>query len=170
MSDAQSSAVEAADLKRELLAWYPHTDDRLRPLLFAEAGRRGAVMWDTQDAENVIAFLLSRSTPAPSDQAGWQDALTGCVGIESSGGNGGHPWVRVSFTEPGQEAALHSLLAELLPTAPTLTAGEGGGKAEPNCECGKPATTRYDGDDMCEPCATYCARRDFEEQDMPGGF
>ncbi|AJA07410.1 hypothetical protein SKP52_02375 [Sphingopyxis fribergensis] len=36
------------------------------------------------------------------------------------------------------------------------------------CQCGQPATTKYDGDQMCEPCATYCARRDFEEADMPG--
>jgi len=38
------------------------------------------------------------------------------------------------------------------------------------CECGKPADTKYDGDDMCRACATYCASRDFEEGDMPGGF
>ncbi|WP_235522982.1 hypothetical protein [Novosphingobium sp. Leaf2] len=77
-------------------------------------------------AEAIIAW--NTRVPTPSDHAGWQDALTGCVGIESNGGNGGHPWVRVSFTEPGQEVALHySLLAELIPTPPILTAGSGEG-------------------------------------------
>lgn len=38
------------------------------------------------------------------------------------------------------------------------------------CDCGQPATVKYDGDHMCEACARYCARRDFEEADMPGGF
>lgn len=38
------------------------------------------------------------------------------------------------------------------------------------CQCGAEATTSYDGDRYCEPCATYSARRDFEESEMPGGF
>src|SRR3990167_1136482 len=38
------------------------------------------------------------------------------------------------------------------------------------CECGEPATTKYDGDDYCRKCAEACAWRDFEEGDMPGGF
>ena len=38
------------------------------------------------------------------------------------------------------------------------------------CGCGQPATTKYEGDDMCAACATYCARRDFDESEMPGGF
>lgn len=38
------------------------------------------------------------------------------------------------------------------------------------CHCGQPATTKYDGDQMCEPCARYSIVRDFEEDDMPGGF
>lgn len=39
------------------------------------------------------------------------------------------------------------------------------------CEnCGNDAETKYDGDDMCHACAAYCAQRDFEEDDMPGGF
>lgn len=42
---------------------------------------------------------------------------------------------------------------------------------QPKCEnCGKQAVTKYEGEDMCIPCASYCARRDFEEDDMPGGF
>lgn len=40
----------------------------------------------------------------------------------------------------------------------------------PQCECGSPATTEYDGDQMCAACASYCAKRDWEEADMPGGF
>lgn len=44
------------------------------------------------------------------------------------------------------------------------------GETVSRCDCGEPATTKYDGDDMCEPCARYCAKRDFEEGDMPGGF
>lgn len=40
----------------------------------------------------------------------------------------------------------------------------------PKCHCGKPATTNYDGDQMCEPCARYNIVRDFEEDDMSGGF
>jgi hypothetical protein len=55
------------------------------------------------------------------------------------------------------------------PTNPETVEAQGVGKCS-NRECGKPATTRYDGDDICEPCAKYCAQRDWEEQDMPGGF
>lgn len=40
------------------------------------------------------------------------------------------------------------------------------------CEaCGiAPATVRYDGEDLCQPCAAECAWRDIEEGDLPPGF
>lgn len=47
----------------ELLAlssWEPNFDDRTKPMLLAEAARRDARDWNCEDAENVIAFLLSR--------------------------------------------------------------------------------------------------------------
>lgn len=46
-----------------------------------------------------------------------------------------------------------------------------GEQPAPKCaNCGKRAVTKYEGEDMCVPCASYCATRDFEEGDMPGGF
>ena len=38
-----------------------------------------------------------------------------------------------------------------------------------NCQKA-PATVRYDGEDLCRPCADYCAFRDIEEGDMEPGF
>jgi hypothetical protein len=46
----------------------------------------------------------------------------------------------------------------------------GGADPVERCHCGAEATTTYDGDRYCQPCAAYSARRDFEEDDMPGGF
>jgi len=51
MTDARETALKA---------WAPQPDDRVRPLLLTEAGRREATRWNYDDAENVIAFLLSR--------------------------------------------------------------------------------------------------------------
>ena len=42
--------------------------------------------------------------------------------------------------------------------------------AAKRCECGRTSTVKYEGEDMCEQCANYCARRDSEESEMPGGF
>lgn len=47
-------------MSEALEAWTPVPDDRVEPLLLAEADRRGAAQWSYEDAENVIAFLLSK--------------------------------------------------------------------------------------------------------------
>jgi hypothetical protein len=43
-----------------LEAWVPVPDDRVKPLLLAEANRRGAAQWSYEDAERVIAFLIAK--------------------------------------------------------------------------------------------------------------
>jgi len=48
------------DLLANREAWKPSHDDRIEPLLLAEAARRDAACWNYEDAETVIAFLLSR--------------------------------------------------------------------------------------------------------------
>ena len=81
-------------------------------------------MWDTQDAENVIAFLLSRATPAPSDQAGLVGLLTKAVGdITAALILAGKADKIAKWTAP-YVAAIND--ADAKATAPTLTAGEGG--------------------------------------------
>lgn len=40
----------------------------------------------------------------------------------------------------------------------------------PRCYCGAPATTKYEGDDLCLPCARADFQRDSDEGEMPGGF
>lgn len=60
-------------LVNDLLAWAPKPDDRVKPLLLAEASRRDAADWNYEDAENVIAFLLA--APAPSCAPGEVERL-----------------------------------------------------------------------------------------------
>lgn len=83
-NDNEPTRAEIGDEARALLqalkAWSPEFDDRVRPLLLCEAGRRDARDWDREDAENVIAFLLSRlafaaATPAPAVGDGLREPL-----------------------------------------------------------------------------------------------
>lgn len=48
------------DLREALRAWEPEGDDRVRPLLLAEADRRDALEYNVTDANHVISFLLHR--------------------------------------------------------------------------------------------------------------
>lgn len=75
-TDKMDAALVAA-----LEAWTPEMDDRTHPLLYAEAARRDAREWAAEDAENVIAFLLShiasltQPTTEPSEyRRGVEDA------------------------------------------------------------------------------------------------
>lgn len=45
-------------------------------------------------------------------------------------------------------------------------------RKQQQCEaCRKaPTTVRYDGDDLCRPCAEYSMHRDLEEGDMEPGY
>jgi hypothetical protein len=56
------------ELIEALKAWQPEGDDRVRPLLLAEADRRDAVEYNVTDANHVIAFLLARLDAALSPQ------------------------------------------------------------------------------------------------------
>ena len=51
--------------------------------------------------------------PGPPDARAVVEALAKCVGIQSNGGNGDHPFVKVYFDKPGDEAAFHHLIAAL---------------------------------------------------------
>jgi hypothetical protein len=43
-----------------LEVWTPVFDDRVEPLLKAQANWRGAAQWSYEDAKDVIAFLLAK--------------------------------------------------------------------------------------------------------------
>ena len=59
---AATDSGEGVALKNALRNWPLQRDDRTRPLLLAAADLRDAEEWNREDAETVIAFLLSRLT------------------------------------------------------------------------------------------------------------
>lgn len=55
-----ATQTREAELVAALRAWEPEGDDRVRPLLLAEADRRDALEYNVTDANHVITFLLHR--------------------------------------------------------------------------------------------------------------
>jgi hypothetical protein len=70
-----------------------------------------------------LANLLARfeavaawnTRPAAPDAL--REALAKCTGLQSNGGNGGQPFVRVYFDKPGDQDGFYSLVSAALPAS-----------------------------------------------------
>jgi len=97
-----SGAVEGVALREALMAWEPDGDDRVRPLLLAEADRRDALEYNLTDANHVIAFLLHRldasltTPPARSYAAAIEDAAKVADDYALGALEGGEPLIEAT--------------------------------------------------------------------------